>query len=359
MNRNDFFDQFTEEVRTLLGGTARDKGYGDEIRQIVGSDHAAGEAIYKILRWKHKRNPEDLRKAAAWAFLLWLDNHTDYGDAAPRSEAPRTADNRPTDSEVRSALRRDPTNPLLAELVRLRENEAKSEALPDARAEQWTDHQTGATLTDEEVEAALQGERRHPRADRDEDEWPGEPTTPPLTERGRKIDALALELGVSVRDARRLYDARALVKTRERVCGEAGKRFNRALETWKADKTFEKRRERELASEELNAAGLRLREARGELLHEETRILPSPRVVKVRERECEEARKAFNQAFKAWQADPTSEKQRERERTDRELNAAGQRLKDAKTELELQEHNATMPDANELENRLQREAFNR
>ena len=77
------FEVFAAEVEQLLGGTAGGKGYSDkgpdgpnQLYEFVHSatgdhGHAAGEIIYKVVRYMRKRNPEDLLKAAAWAFLIW------------------------------------------------------------------------------------------------------------------------------------------------------------------------------------------------------------------------------------------------------------------------------------------------
>lgn len=77
------FNQFMTEVGTLLGGTASGKGYsatgadGDNpLYAFVqsmneGHQHALGEIVYKARRYAAKRNPEDILKVAAWAFLVW------------------------------------------------------------------------------------------------------------------------------------------------------------------------------------------------------------------------------------------------------------------------------------------------
>lgn len=76
------FDEFAAGVKKLLDGTAAGKGYnntgadGDnELFDFVhdvgqGYGHALGEIIYKAKRFAAKKNPEDLMKAAAWAFLI-------------------------------------------------------------------------------------------------------------------------------------------------------------------------------------------------------------------------------------------------------------------------------------------------
>ena len=74
-------EEFCAGVEGLLNGTARGKGYApdggdgrpllDFVAEHCGEGHALGEATYKLIRWKNKRNPEDLLKAAAWCFLEW------------------------------------------------------------------------------------------------------------------------------------------------------------------------------------------------------------------------------------------------------------------------------------------------
>lgn len=79
------FDEFIGEVSCALGSAARSKGYyqglhhdwADKnpsfefIRDYVDEDHALGEMVYKVLRYKSQSNKEDLIKIAAWAFLEW------------------------------------------------------------------------------------------------------------------------------------------------------------------------------------------------------------------------------------------------------------------------------------------------
>jgi len=76
------FALFLLEVRALLEPTALGKGYsttgvdGDNalyefVQEMAGPGHALGEIVYKARRYGAKRNPEDLLKIAAWAFLLW------------------------------------------------------------------------------------------------------------------------------------------------------------------------------------------------------------------------------------------------------------------------------------------------
>jgi hypothetical protein len=77
------FATFHRRVLALLEPTAAGKGYNatgvdgaNQLYEFVeatvgGPGHAIGEAIYKIKRYAAKRNPEDLEKLAAWAFLIW------------------------------------------------------------------------------------------------------------------------------------------------------------------------------------------------------------------------------------------------------------------------------------------------
>jgi len=79
-------NEFKAQVTTALNGKAEDKGYSaggdsggrpmlDAVALVVGEGtHPAGEILYKLARYRAKRNPEDLVKVAAWAFLMW-DQH--------------------------------------------------------------------------------------------------------------------------------------------------------------------------------------------------------------------------------------------------------------------------------------------
>ena len=90
------FQSFAGAVENLMTTSAESKGYNqtgvdgpnevfDFITSHVGDGHALGEMIFKVLRYDRKRNPEDLLKVAAWAFLMWRyhlqrleeDNHGD------------------------------------------------------------------------------------------------------------------------------------------------------------------------------------------------------------------------------------------------------------------------------------------
>lgn len=69
------------EVENLLESKASEKGYSDTgpvnnrlhlFMSEFFSDHALGEIVYKCVRYKQKKNPEDLAKIAAWSALIWL-----------------------------------------------------------------------------------------------------------------------------------------------------------------------------------------------------------------------------------------------------------------------------------------------
>lgn len=75
------FEDFSGAVRDLVEGKAQDKGYNetgpdgpnelfDFVYGIAGDGHALGEIVYKAKRYARKHNPEDLLKAAAWAYLI-------------------------------------------------------------------------------------------------------------------------------------------------------------------------------------------------------------------------------------------------------------------------------------------------
>jgi hypothetical protein len=85
------WERFAELVEGLVNGTAAGKGYNgtgpngpNDLYEFVaklneGPGHALGEMIYKIVRYKARRNPEDLLKVAAWAFLAWKHRPADQG----------------------------------------------------------------------------------------------------------------------------------------------------------------------------------------------------------------------------------------------------------------------------------------
>lgn len=96
----------------ILTSKAASKGYMHQ-GEILGSTnsvyrmveaafegHPGGEVIYKLLRYKAKRDPEDLAKAAAWIALMYAAHHEsptglpmDVGDCKPyQSESYQTPD---------------------------------------------------------------------------------------------------------------------------------------------------------------------------------------------------------------------------------------------------------------------------
>ena len=76
------FDEFTKGVHELLAGSALAKGYnrsgpdsenelyGFVQNTVSGDGHPIGEIIYKARRYASKRDPADMLKIAAWAFLV-------------------------------------------------------------------------------------------------------------------------------------------------------------------------------------------------------------------------------------------------------------------------------------------------
>jgi hypothetical protein len=90
-NEKNTFEWFCEHVQNRCEKEAKAKGYNvtgvegkNELLQFVDSaiapnhSHALGEIIYKTIRYKNKRNKDDLVKIAAWAYLLW--KHDETGD---------------------------------------------------------------------------------------------------------------------------------------------------------------------------------------------------------------------------------------------------------------------------------------
>lgn len=83
------FDAFVGRVHAMLEARANHKGYHagsadapNRLYEFVaglarGPGHAIGEIIYKATRYASARDPEDLVKIAAWAFLIW--RHRDGG----------------------------------------------------------------------------------------------------------------------------------------------------------------------------------------------------------------------------------------------------------------------------------------
>jgi len=83
------FTSFCEAVSELLDQQAADKGYqqaglsgSNPLYALVsdmagGPGHALGEVVYKATRYAKRRDPSDLLKIAAWAYLVWrFDNQT-------------------------------------------------------------------------------------------------------------------------------------------------------------------------------------------------------------------------------------------------------------------------------------------
>lgn len=81
------FKSFCVQVEELMGSTAYDKGYNSTgpdgynlvyefIHKTTGDHgHGIGEIIYKAIRFMQKRNPDDLLKLAAWAYLVWRHHY--------------------------------------------------------------------------------------------------------------------------------------------------------------------------------------------------------------------------------------------------------------------------------------------
>lgn len=98
------FASFCEAVRVLLDETAAGKGYNQAglagpnplyafVSETAGGPgHALGEIIYKVRRYAARRNPEDLLKIAAWAYLVWRFDRPDAGSP----DAPVTVTERPS-----------------------------------------------------------------------------------------------------------------------------------------------------------------------------------------------------------------------------------------------------------------------
>jgi hypothetical protein len=85
--RGPNFDDFAKAIRALLDGAAAQKSYNktgvdgpndlfDFVEQIAGDGHALGEIVYKVKRYHARKNPEDILKIAAWAFLIWRKHNT-------------------------------------------------------------------------------------------------------------------------------------------------------------------------------------------------------------------------------------------------------------------------------------------
>ncbi len=101
------FTSFCEAVRALLDESAADKGYHraglagpNPLYAFVaetagGPGHALGEIIYKVRRYAARRNPEDLVKVAAWAYLVWCFDRPGAGSP----DVPVTVSERPSREE--------------------------------------------------------------------------------------------------------------------------------------------------------------------------------------------------------------------------------------------------------------------
>ena len=83
------FRAFCSEVEAALTATAAGKGYNatgvdgeNRVYAVIhdatgGHGHAIGEIVYKALRYARKRDPHDLVKLAAWAFLVFKHHQDD------------------------------------------------------------------------------------------------------------------------------------------------------------------------------------------------------------------------------------------------------------------------------------------
>jgi hypothetical protein len=77
-------ERFQIAMNDILINAAKAKGYHgseldgrklyDEILYLAGEGHASGEIIYKLTRYRRVKDPKDIVKVAAWAFLIW-DKH--------------------------------------------------------------------------------------------------------------------------------------------------------------------------------------------------------------------------------------------------------------------------------------------
>lgn len=84
MTFEESIDDYVREIKEILLLAAKTKGYhGDEtdgrlmydnIILLAGEGHASGEIIYKIARYRRTKDPKDIAKIGAWAFLIW-DKH--------------------------------------------------------------------------------------------------------------------------------------------------------------------------------------------------------------------------------------------------------------------------------------------
>ena len=83
------FASFCEAVSDLLDQQAANKGYHGSglsgpnpmyafVAETAGGPaHALGEIHYKTRRYAARRDPKDLEKIAAWAYLVWRFDRAD------------------------------------------------------------------------------------------------------------------------------------------------------------------------------------------------------------------------------------------------------------------------------------------
>lgn len=82
---DQMFNDFVKQLEDLVGLDAHAKGY-QAVEQMYTSlqlreGHALGEVVGKVARYRMKRNPHDLVKAAGHLFLLWRDAAMQYKGA--------------------------------------------------------------------------------------------------------------------------------------------------------------------------------------------------------------------------------------------------------------------------------------
>jgi hypothetical protein len=81
-NEGPSFASFVGEIQSLFEKSVN-KGYGpmqpdspnqlyEFMQAFFSDDHALGEIVYKAIRYKNKRNPDDLVKIAGWAWLVFM-----------------------------------------------------------------------------------------------------------------------------------------------------------------------------------------------------------------------------------------------------------------------------------------------
>src|SRR3972149_6139271 len=103
MSRVETFAEFSDRVYEILTKVASNKGYalrdkGEALFKFVEDEfggHALGEVVYKAVRFNHKKEPEDLVKIAAWAYLVWAN--ATVGVASAPLNGP-TYDTHPSDA---------------------------------------------------------------------------------------------------------------------------------------------------------------------------------------------------------------------------------------------------------------------